>query len=112
MMTAAANRAVLIAAALAVGLCGSAAVAAAPKVDTIVIDKMSFGPAPAEVHVGDKVRWVNRDMFQHSATADDHSFDVDLQPGDTGEAVMKHAGVVTYKCRYHPGMKGKIVVKP
>lgn len=97
---------------IAAGLVAPAASAAARKVQTIVVDQMAFGPAPAEVHVGDTIRWVNRDMFQHSATAGDHSFDVELPPGKSGQAVMKRAGVVGYACRYHPDMKGRIVVKP
>ena len=27
----------------------------------IVIDKMKFGPVPAELHVGDTILWLNRD---------------------------------------------------
>ncbi|HEY3797748.1 MAG TPA: plasmid stabilization protein [Caulobacteraceae bacterium] len=91
----------------------SALVAAAPpaKVYQVVIDNLAFGPAPAVVHVGDTVRWVNDDLFLHSATASDHSFDLTLQPKGSGGVVMKRAGVISYICRYHPGMKGQIVVR-
>lgn len=85
---------------------------AAPKVHTIVIDKMAFGPAPASVRAGDVIVWVNRDIFQHTATASDKSFDVDLPAGKQARVVVKKAGVVSYYCRYHPGMKGKVTVKP
>ena len=33
---------------------------------TIVVDKMKFGAAPAVLHRGDTIVWVNRDMFRHS----------------------------------------------
>ena len=36
---------------------------------TIVIDKMKFGPVPAELHAGDTIIWQNNDIFRHSATA-------------------------------------------
>jgi plastocyanin len=98
--------------AAAVGLCAGAAQAAKPRTAVIVIDQLAFGPSPAGLRVGDRVRWTNRDIFRHSATADDHSFDVDLQPRSQGETVLRHAGVIAYSCRFHPGMKGRLVVKP
>ena len=104
-------RRLLALAALASWLCAGAAFAAQPKVAEIVLDKLAFGPAPAGLRVGDKVRWINRDIFRHSATADDHSFDVDLPPGGRGEVVLKRAGTIVYTCRYHPGMKGQLVVR-
>src|SRR5665213_2690832 len=77
----------------------------------IVIDKMAFGPAPAGLHVGDTVQWANHDIFLHSATATDHSFDLQLKPGATGQIVLTHAGTIGYTCKYHPAMKGQLVVQ-
>ena len=93
---------------LAAGLAGGAA--GAPKLASIVVDNLTFGPAPARLKVGERLRWVNRDLFRHSATADDKSFDVDLPPGGQAEIVLKRPGVFTYARKYHPGMKGRIVV--
>lgn len=78
---------------------------------TIVVDKLAFGPAPRSLHVGDTVEWVNHDIFLHSASAADHSFDVELRPGATARVKLTHAGKVSYICRYHPGMKGQLVVQ-
>ena len=83
---------------------------AAPRVATIVIDKLAFGPAPGGLHAGDTVEWVNRDIFQHSVTG--KGFDLDLKPGARGRLVLRVAGTVSYSCRYHPGMKGLITVGP
>jgi len=83
---------------------------AAPRTHTVVIDKMKFGPSPEGVRVGDKVAWVNRDLFRHSATARNRAFDVDLPPGATGTAVMRTAGTVAYACRFHAAMTAEIVV--
>ena len=83
---------------------------AAPKLASIVVDNLMYGPAPAHLRVGDRLVWVNKDLFRHSATADDKSFDVDLQPGKQGEIVLKRPGTYSYFCKYHPGMKGRIVV--
>jgi plastocyanin len=84
--------------------------AAAPRVHTVVIDKMAFGPAPSGLRVGDVVLWVNKDMFRHTATARDKSFDVDLAAGASARTVVKRAGTFRYFCRYHPGMIGQMVV--
>src|SRR5579885_3147742 len=84
----------------------------APQTATIVIDQLAFKPPPLDLHVGDTVVWQNHDIFQHSATANDGSFDVELPAGGSGKAVMKHAGTIIYVCRYHPGMTGKLTVDP
>jgi len=88
----------------------SGGVAAAPRLHVVVIDKMKFGSPPANIRVGDAILWVNHDMFQHSVTARDGSFDIDLPPGKSGKTVMKHAGAIPFTCKYHPGMKGVIKV--
>jgi plastocyanin len=75
----------------------------------VVIQKMAFGPAPTGVRAGDVIIWVNKDMFRHTATARDRSFDVDLPPGKTARTVVRKPGPVSYYCKYHPGMTGRIV---
>src|SRR5580704_1755221 len=100
---------------LALPVNAAALIAAAPhrpaKVYSIAINNLAYGPAPITAHVGDTVQWVNKDMFLHSATAADKSFDVTVKPNTTGAVVLSHAGVISYICRYHPGMKGQIVVQ-
>ncbi|QGM48200.1 hypothetical protein H2LOC_020620 (plasmid) [Methylocystis heyeri] len=85
---------------------------AEPQVYVIEINKLAFGPAPAELHVNGIVEWRNSDIFRHTATADDRSFDIDLLPGAKGQTVLKRPGVIDYTCRFHPGMKGRLVVAP
>jgi plastocyanin len=60
--------------------------------------------------VGDIVEWKNSDILEHTATATDGSFDVDLPAGATGRTILKRAGDVTYFCRFHPGMKGRLKI--
>jgi plastocyanin len=76
----------------------------------ITIANMAFGPAPANLKVGDTIEWVNADIFEHSATAKDGSFNVTLPPKGRGRTVLKRAGPVAFYCRYHPGMTGALVV--
>ena len=90
----------------------SAALGAGPRVHRIAIDNLAFGPAPAGLHVNDIVEWTNSDILRHTATATDGSFDIDLPAGTMGRTILKRAGDVTYVCRYHPGMKGRLEVAP
>ena len=84
--------------------------AAQAKVHTVVIDKMAFGPLPSRVRVGDVVMWVNNDIFRHTATARDDSFDVDIEAGASARTVVRRVGMLKYYCRYHPGMIGQMMV--
>lgn len=78
----------------------------------VVVDKMVFGEMPAELHVGDTITWRNDDMFRHSTTADDQSFDVDLPVGAESIMTLTVAGEWSFICKFHPGMTGTLVVLP
>src|SRR5690348_8881715 len=69
-----------------------------PVTHRIVIAKMAFGPSPPGLHAGDTVEWVNEDIFLHSVTAEDKSFDVDIAPKATARVVVKNAGTIRYVC--------------
>ncbi|MDV3256417.1 MAG: hypothetical protein LOX97_01275 [Sphingomonas sp.] len=83
---------------------------AAPRVHTVIIDKMKFGQLPTGVKVGDSIRWINRDMVKHTATARDKSFNIDLAPGTSATIRVRHAGSINIYCIYHPGMKAVLKV--
>lgn len=103
-------RRVILAGVLVAGALAPAAAAPSRKAHTILIDKMAFGPIPAGLRVGDTVEWVNNDIFVHSATAQDKSFDIELKPRARARMVLKKAGQMPFSCRYHPGMKGRLDV--
>ncbi len=84
--------------------------AQAPRVHVIVVDKMAFGPMPAGVRAGDIIEWVNHDIFEHSATARDGSFDIDLKPGATARMTAT-SGSFAFFCKFHPTMQASLVVK-
>ncbi|NUS99488.1 MAG: hypothetical protein HOP96_00750 [Sphingomonas sp.] len=86
------------------------AAAAAPRTHTVVIDKMKFGSLPAGVKAGDTILWVNRDLFRHTATASNGAFNIDLAAGKSGKTVVRKAGAIAFKCKYHPGMRGVLKV--
>jgi len=84
---------------------------AAPHTYTIVIDQMRYAPAPAGLRKGDLILWVNHDFLRHTATANDHSFDVDLPAGAAKKTLLSKAGSIAFSCRFHPGMKGVLQVQ-
>jgi plastocyanin len=83
--------------------------AAAPAVHTVVIDRMRFGPLPTNLRSGDVIVWTNKDLFRHSATARDGSFNLDLPPRASGRTIVNRKGAIPFFCKYHPGMKGVLV---
>lgn len=73
--------------------------------------KTAFGPLPALLHKGDTIVCMNRDFVRHTATASDHSFDVDLPANAKSRTILKKSGAIPSGCRYHPGMRGVLEVK-
>jgi plastocyanin len=106
-----ARRCPLYAAGVGALLLASSPAAAASRTYTVVIEKLKFGPLPAQLHKGDRIIWMNRDLFRHTATAANHSFDVDLPAGAKGVTVLNASGTIPFVCRFHPGMRGVLVVK-
>ena len=95
---------------LAALLPGAPSIAAASRTHVVVIDKMKFGAVPAGVRPGDTVVWVNKDVFRHTATARDGSFNVDLAAGARGKMIVRKGGAIPFYCKYHPGMRGMLRV--
>ena len=96
----------------AIALCWLMAVPAQAEIITITIDKLVFQPAEVKAKVGDTIVWDNKDVMAHTATASDKSWYVTIAPGKTGRLMLKQSGSVDYFCRFHPNMKGRIVVTP
>ena len=90
----------------------AARVEAQPQVHVIVIAGMKFGAVSEDVHVGDTVSFENHDLFRHTATAKDGSFDLDLPAGNEQRVVLDRAGTIDITCRFHPMMKAQLVVLP
>ena len=78
----------------------------------VTIDKLVFAPAEVNAKVGDTVEWVNKDALAHTATATNGDWNVVTGPKQSGQVVLKKAGAVDYFCKYHPNMKGRVVVMP
>ena len=81
----------------------------APKTYTVEIIQMEFRPAVLNVHKGDTVIFVNKDIVDHDATEVNKAWS--SPPLATGEAwkwvATKNAD---YYCSIHLVMKGQIIV--
>ena len=95
---------------LTVGVAMPSPVAAATH--TVVMEGVAFVPETLSVKQGDTVIWVNKDLFPHTATAQDRSFDSpEMAPNKTWKYTATKSGTFPYVCTLHPTMKGTLVVK-
>jgi len=78
----------------------------------ITMQNLVISPAEVSAKVGDTIQWINKDVFAHTATANNGDFDVNLPPNKSATSVLKKAGTVDYYCRYHPNMKATLKVAP
>lgn len=78
----------------------------------VIIDKLVFAPAEVNAKVGDTVEWINKDILAHTATATNGDWNVVIAPKQNGRMVLTKPGAVDYFCKYHPNMKGRVVVTP
>jgi plastocyanin len=87
----------------------SARAAAGDPADTI--SDFKFTPGTITVHVGDTVTWTNNGPTDHTATANDGSFNTGtLKKGQSASHTFTKTGTFAYICSIHPFMKGTIVV--
>jgi len=75
----------------------------------VTIEGFAFVPATLQVAVGDTVVFTNNDGAPHTATAEAGGFDTGrLSRGASGEITITAAGTFSYRCKFHPNMKGAI----
>lgn len=89
----------------------------------VAITDFSYEPETIEVSAGDTVEWTNQDMFAHTVTdaeAEDDGGEFDGQLGDLDsvdaegtmfERTFDEPGTYAYFCRFHPNMRGTVVVE-
>lgn len=79
---------------------------------TITIANMAFGQ-PLTVAPGTEINVVNNDSVEHSVTSDTPgAFNVEVDGGEHKTLTTpSKPGDYPYHCKYHPAMKGTLVVK-
>jgi plastocyanin len=102
------GRALLLATAIVL----SPGAVAAGKAQQVVIEGMKFVPERIEVAVGDSVTWVNRDLVPHTVTDAARKLESGtIEAGGKWKYVVRRKGDIDYVCRFHPGMRGTVIVK-
>ena len=77
----------------------------------VEISNMKFSPTTLTIKAGDTVSWKNKDRMPHTATAKNKAWTTaSLGNGSSGTVTFDEKGTHAYICRFHPGMKGKVVV--
>ena len=114
------NRSVRCAALLFTLAAGLLCLAAAPekqqdKAPKVTIDELKYDPAKLTVKVGQTVTWTNQDDHDHTVVSKNAPKELafeseNLGRGDTFKHTFKQAGKFEYFCRYHPRMKGLVIV--
>jgi plastocyanin len=87
----------------------SAAGASGGAPGALMIKDFKFTPEPMKAKVGDTITVTNADDTNHTATADDKSFDTQSFMGEKTFTVSK-AGTIKYHCAIHTYMTGTIEV--
>jgi plastocyanin len=83
-----------------------------PATYRVAIEDMQFRPAQLTVRPGDWIVFSNRDLFPHTVTAEGKSFDSQaIGANATWSYRAAEPGVYSYRCTFHPAMKGKITVQ-
>jgi plastocyanin len=78
---------------------------------TVTIKGRKFRPATITIKAGDTITWKNNDGMDHTATAKDKSWGTQsLSGGASGSVTFSAKGEHRYICKWHPGMKGKVIV--
>ena len=79
---------------------------------TVTIEGLQYSPQELTVHRGDRVVWVNKDLFPHTVTADAKAFDSrSIAANASWGHLFSKPGEYPYSCIFHPTMKGKITVQ-
>lgn len=99
------------AAVLSIAACALGAALAAGGPAQVRIEGMQFAPAAITVQRGASLTWTNADMVPHTVTAAGKFDSGNIAPGKAFTRRMDQAGEFDYVCTYHPGMKGKVVVR-
>ncbi len=78
---------------------------------TVAMDGTHFIPETLTVKRGDRVVWVNKDPFPHTATAAGIFDSGSIAADQSWSYVARRAGEFAYVCTLHPGMEGTLIVQ-
>jgi plastocyanin len=72
---------------------------------------MLYQPATITIAAGDSVVWTNDDGVEHTATGIRNDWETgSLARGTSNGITFPYPGEYAYYCRWHPGMRGTVIV--
>ncbi len=83
----------------------------APSTRSVSISGYAYAPATITVRAGARVTFTNHDPTNHTATAQNQSFDTGtLAQGQSRTLVFNKPGTYSYYCLFHAFMRAKLIV--
>ena len=79
------------------------------KTYNVAIKGFKFVPDRLEVNAGDTITWKNEDIVPHIVTGDKLK-SKSMDEGESWTYTAQRKGHFPYKCRFHPTMKGELIV--
>ena len=92
-------------------LLAAGATIASAATHTVVIDGLKYEPETLTAKVGDRIVWVNKDPFPHTATSAGAFDSREIAAGKSWTYTPRKAGEYGYICTLHPTMKGTLRVE-
>ncbi|MGB6058573.1 MAG: cupredoxin domain-containing protein [Microthrixaceae bacterium] len=86
---------------------------ASPAAAVVHIKDYAYDPTELDVKAGQQIKFINDDDVEHTATADDKSFDTgSLAPGESKTVTVKSGvtGADSYFCTVHNYMKATVTI--
>ncbi len=84
----------------------------APTITEVEISGFAFVPATITIPVGTTVTWFNKDSVAHTVSSREDVFDSgNLSGGATFSYTFDQIGSFEYYCKFHPYMKGQVIVE-
>jgi len=81
-----------------------------PEKPAVSIKNLEYSPNSITIKPGETVVWTNNDDRDHTVTGKDFNSGT-ISVGGTFQHAFPKAGTYPYSCKYHPRMKGTVVVK-
>ncbi len=92
-------------------LVAAGATIASAATHTVVIDGLKYEPETLTAKVGDRIVWINKDPFPHTATSAGAFDSREIAAGKSWTYTARKAGEYGYICTLHPTMRGVLKVQ-
>lgn len=78
---------------------------------TLRMKDHEYQPSTLKVKEGAVIKLINDDQDEHSITAQNGEFDIEIEGGNQEEMIPPVPGTYDFYCKYHPEMNGTLIVE-